>query len=101
MVRLLMECIQSILTTRLHSKSTVTLTTNGGGWTMLQRRFDGSVDFNQNWTICENTFGSLTGEHWLGLINMHKLTASAPQELSNVLACSRRLPKVFSQIVQF
>ena len=57
------------------------MTTNGGGWTMLQRRFDGSVDFNQNWTICENTFGSLTGEHWLGLINMHKLTASAPQEL--------------------
>ena len=48
---------------------------------MLQRRFDGSVDFNQNWTICENTFGNLTGEHWLGLINMHRLTASAPQEL--------------------
>ena len=57
------------------------MTTDGGGWTMLQRRFDGSVDFNQNWTICENTFGNLTGEHWLGLINMHRLTASAPQEL--------------------
>ena len=49
------------------------MTTDGGGWTMLQRRFDGSVDFNQNWTICENTFGNLTGEHWLGLINMHRL----------------------------
>ena len=48
---------------------------------MLQRRFDGSVDFNQKWAICENTFGNLTGEHWLGLINMHRLTASAPQEL--------------------
>ena len=57
------------------------MTTDGGGWTMLQRRFDGSVDFNQNWTVCENTFGNLTGEHWLGLINMHRLTASAPQEL--------------------
>ena len=57
------------------------MTTDGGGWTMLQRRFDGSVDFNQKWTICENTFGNLTGEHWLGLINMHRLTASAPQEL--------------------
>ena len=57
------------------------MTTDGGGWTMLQRRFDGSVDFNQTWTICENTFGNLTGEHWLGLINTHRLTASAPQEL--------------------
>lgn len=57
------------------------MTTDGGGWTMLQRRFDGSVDFNQNWTTCKNTFGSLTGEYWLGLINMHRLTASAPQVL--------------------
>ena len=57
------------------------MTTDGGGWTMLQRRFDGSVDFNQKWAICENTFGNLTGEHWLGLINMHRLTASTPQEL--------------------
>ena len=57
------------------------MTNDGGGWTMLQRRFDGSVNFNQTWTICENTFGNLTGEHWLGLINMHRLTASAPQEL--------------------
>ena len=57
------------------------MTTDGGGWTMLQRRFDGSVDFNQNWTICENTFGNLKGEHWLGLINIHRLTASARQKL--------------------
>ena len=57
------------------------MTTDGGGWTMLQRRFDGSVDFNQNWTTCEYPFGNLTGEHWLGLINMHRLTTSAPQEL--------------------
>ena len=57
------------------------MTTDGGGWSMLQRRFDGSIDFYQNWATCENTFGNLTGEHWLGLINMHRLTASAPQEL--------------------
>ena len=54
---------------------------DGGGWVVLQRRFDGSVDFNQNWAVCEHTFGNMTGEYWLGLIKMHRLTASAPQDL--------------------
>ena len=57
------------------------MSVDGGGWVVLQRRFDGSVDFNQNWTVCEHTFGNMTGEYWLGLIKMHRLTASAPQEL--------------------
>ena len=57
------------------------MSVDGGGWVVLQRRFDGSVDFNQTWTVCEHTFGNMTGEYWLGLIKMHRLTASAPQEL--------------------
>ena len=36
----------------------------------------------KTWTTCKYvTIGNLTGEHWLRLINMHRLTASAPQEL--------------------
>ena len=57
------------------------MSVDGGGWVVLQRRFDGSVDFNQNWAVCEHTFGNMTGEYWLGLIKMHRLTASAPQDL--------------------
>ena len=57
------------------------MSVDGGGWVVLQRRFDGSVDFNQNWAVCEHTFGNMTGEYWLGLIKMHRLTASAQQEL--------------------
>ena len=57
------------------------MSVDGGGWVVLQRRFDGSVDFNQNWTVCEHTFGNMTGEYWLGLIKMHRLTTSAPQDL--------------------
>ena len=50
------------------------MTTEGGGWTLLQRRKDGSVDFNQNWHVYSRGFGSLTGEFWLGNEFMHLLT---------------------------
>ena len=48
---------------------------------MIQRRMDGSVNFNRNWSECEAGFGNLSGEYWLGLTYIHRLTASASQEL--------------------
>ncbi|KAF5296556.1 hypothetical protein FQA39_LY12474 [Lamprigera yunnana] len=44
------------------------------GWTLIQKRYDGSVDFNRNWNEYSNGFGSATGEHWLGNRNIHYLT---------------------------
>ena len=55
--------------------------TDGGGWTVFQRRQDGSVDFYRNWTDYENGFGNLTGEFWLGLSKIHRLTKEGSKSL--------------------
>ncbi|KAM9799198.1 fibrinogen C domain-containing protein 1-like [Syngnathus typhle] len=53
----------------------------GGGWTVIQRRKDGTVGFSRGWNDYRKGFGRLTGEHWLGLQNIHALTASGAYQL--------------------
>ncbi|XP_067305882.1 angiopoietin-1-like isoform X2 [Pseudorasbora parva] len=47
----------------------------GGGWTIIQSRKDGKLDFHRTWKEYKMGFGSLTGEHWLGNELVFQLTS--------------------------
>ncbi|XP_030644405.1 angiopoietin-1 [Chanos chanos] len=47
----------------------------GGGWTVIQHREDGSVDFQRTWKEYKMGFGSVSAEHWLGNEFVYMLTS--------------------------
>ena len=55
--------------------------TDRGGWLVILRRKDGSVNFNWLWTDYEYGFGILTGEFWYGSYALHCLTKHGYWEL--------------------
>ena len=50
------------------------MNTDGGGWTVFQKRFNGFVGFYRGWDEYKNGFGDVRGEFWLGNEKIHQLT---------------------------
>ncbi|XP_062607203.1 fibrinogen C domain-containing protein 1-B-like [Saccostrea cucullata] len=57
------------------------MTTDGGGWTVIQRREDGDVDFYRTWTEYKEGFGNITKNHWIGNDAIHALTKDKDKNL--------------------
>ncbi|XP_002745405.1 fibrinogen beta chain [Callithrix jacchus] len=69
------------------------MNTEGGGWTVIQNRQDGSVDFGRKWDPYKQGFGNiatnadgknycgLPGEYWLGNDKISQLTKMGSTEL--------------------
>jgi len=55
--------------------------TDGGGWNVFSRRFNGEVDFYRPWKAYKHGFGRKRGEHWLGLNKIHRLSKTMPHTL--------------------
>ncbi|XP_053709924.1 tenascin-like isoform X2 [Synchiropus splendidus] len=57
------------------------MSTDGGGWLVFLRRQNGKLEFFRNWKNYTAGFGNMNDEFWLGLSNLHKITASDHYEL--------------------
>ena len=55
--------------------------TDGGGWTVVQRRKDGTVNFDRLWWEYETGFEKLIGKFWFGLKALHCLTNQGNWEM--------------------
>ncbi|XP_076023545.1 tenascin [Genypterus blacodes] len=51
------------------------MSSDGGGWIVFLRRQSGKLEFFRNWKNYTAGFGDMNDEFWLGLSNLHKITA--------------------------
>ncbi len=51
------------------------LSTANTGWIVIQRRVDATTSFDRMWIDYKRGFGNITHNYWMGLGNIHQLSA--------------------------
>nr|XP_022327163.1 fibrinogen C domain-containing protein 1-like [Crassostrea virginica] len=67
---------------------------DGGGWTVIQRRFNGSENFFRSFADYAAGFGNKTGEYWAGNELIHAITSQCKYELKIVMTDFQHHTKV-------
>lgn len=57
------------------------MATDGGGWTVIQRRQSGDVSFERNWEEYKMGFGDVSTSYWIGNDIIHQLTKERSSSL--------------------
>ncbi|XP_062615886.1 fibroleukin-like [Saccostrea cucullata] len=69
----------------LHNKKSVQvycdMDTAGGGWTVIQNRVDGKVNFSRRWQDYKFGFGDVLTSYWIGNDVIHELTKNNSSSL--------------------
>ncbi|CAG5126901.1 unnamed protein product [Candidula unifasciata] len=73
--------------------------TDGGGWTIIQRRVRGDVDFYRGWGDYKRGFGTPDTDFWIGNDIIHSLTSQGYNQLRIDLVYNET--KFFAQYTNF
>ena len=76
-------------------------TTDGGGWTVFQRRIDGSVNFFRDWKHYKEGFGNLQNEFWLANEDIFTLTLQGLYPRGNELRIDLTNAKKIKHYVKY
>ncbi|XP_076084690.1 uncharacterized protein LOC143055432 [Mytilus galloprovincialis] len=74
--------VYTIYPDEYHAVKAYCIMANNEKWTVIQKRFNGFLDFYQDWNAYKRGFGVATGEYWMGNDYIHRISTSTGHKLS-------------------